>query len=395
MTKTAKTAAPARKVVKAKAAKTHSVKKMHPADAADAAAIAQAVEFHTHLRKGPHNVENKAHKSLVRAVLYADKLREDNKGRDVLIYAVTAPGQTVHVPKAMQEQARVEAQKVAEKPETKQPASPAQIKAAARKALDALIEERAPMKALVAAVHKAGIPSDHAPAFVRQHLEARKAHVEDKPQPTRGDEQLAFAKAKAREKLDELVGKKAPVDQMVRAAQRAGIPTERAPGFVNQHLAAYIKGHDGKIPNAVLQSADKTALRAIAEAATHGKDAVKAEELPRLLRSKPEPEAQEKAEKQPRKAAAKKARTAAPDGEWRPAYQPDVAEDKIKAPEKGSRAALLIKALSVKDGITDADLSEKVGVKHAISAACAAAARAGLKVQRRRADGKVVYRIQP
>jgi hypothetical protein len=81
-------------------------KKTHPADAADIAKIAAAKAFNVHLRTGPGEKTNRTAKTLAAAVRIADKLGATAGGRRPMIYAVTAEGETVHVPAAMVAQAR-------------------------------------------------------------------------------------------------------------------------------------------------------------------------------------------------------------------------------------------------------------------------------------------------
>lgn len=90
--------------------KTHKAprgaKKRHPADVADRDAILAAAEFAAFLRRGPKDVTKEAAASLKEAVQRADAIRAANPGRDVLVYAVTAAGASVPVPRDMQDAAR-------------------------------------------------------------------------------------------------------------------------------------------------------------------------------------------------------------------------------------------------------------------------------------------------
>jgi hypothetical protein len=94
-------------------------KKAHPADAADLAKIAGAKTFNVHFRTGPGEKVNRTAKTLAAAVRIADKLGTTPGGKRPMIYAVTAEGETVHVPAAMIAQARdgAPAPKAAAKPE--------------------------------------------------------------------------------------------------------------------------------------------------------------------------------------------------------------------------------------------------------------------------------------
>lgn len=77
-------------------------KKIHPADQADLDAIAQAVGFCVHMRRGPADVFKQEAPTLTKAVAIANQVRAENKGRDCLVYAITAEGNSIPVPKSMQ-----------------------------------------------------------------------------------------------------------------------------------------------------------------------------------------------------------------------------------------------------------------------------------------------------
>jgi hypothetical protein len=76
-------------------------KKIHPAEEADIAKIAQATHFTIHLRSGPHDKVTKTAKTLASAIKIADKLGKTPGGRKPMIYAVTPDKMTVHVPASM------------------------------------------------------------------------------------------------------------------------------------------------------------------------------------------------------------------------------------------------------------------------------------------------------
>lgn len=84
-------------------------KKLHPADAADIAAIATAASFNAHLRLSPTKKINEPAATLIEAIGKADQIKAAHPGRNVLIYAITATGASVPVPFAMQDEARQEA----------------------------------------------------------------------------------------------------------------------------------------------------------------------------------------------------------------------------------------------------------------------------------------------
>lgn len=77
-------------------------KKIHPADQADLDAIAQATHFVVHMRRGPADVFKQEAPTLAEAIVIADQVRTENKGRDCLVYAITPEGNSIPVPKAMQ-----------------------------------------------------------------------------------------------------------------------------------------------------------------------------------------------------------------------------------------------------------------------------------------------------
>lgn len=81
-------------------------RKLHPADAADRAAIATATSFNAHLRLSPTKKINEPAATLIEAVRKADAIKAAHPGRNVLIYAITPTGASVPVPFAMQDEAR-------------------------------------------------------------------------------------------------------------------------------------------------------------------------------------------------------------------------------------------------------------------------------------------------
>lgn len=80
-------------------------KKIHPADQADLDAIAQATHFVVHMRRGPADVFRQEAPTLVAAMVIANQVRAESKGRDCLVYAITPEGNSIPVPKAMQKDA--------------------------------------------------------------------------------------------------------------------------------------------------------------------------------------------------------------------------------------------------------------------------------------------------
>lgn len=77
-------------------------KKRHPADVADREAISAATEFNVHLRLGPAQKINTPARSIEEAVAVADRLAAEHPERRSMIYAITAEGRSVLVPKDMQ-----------------------------------------------------------------------------------------------------------------------------------------------------------------------------------------------------------------------------------------------------------------------------------------------------
>lgn len=84
-------------------------KNLHPADAADRAAVATATSFNAHLRLSPTKKINEPAATLFEAISKADAIKAAHPGRNVLIYAITPTGASVPVPFAMQDEVRQEA----------------------------------------------------------------------------------------------------------------------------------------------------------------------------------------------------------------------------------------------------------------------------------------------
>ena len=77
---------------------------IHPADAADAALIAQAVGFNVHRRLGPTEKINRPAATLAEASTIAAELDRQHPGRRAMVYALLPEGspiRQVHVPAAM------------------------------------------------------------------------------------------------------------------------------------------------------------------------------------------------------------------------------------------------------------------------------------------------------
>lgn len=81
-------------------------KKIHPADAADRAMIAEAVSFNVHLRISPSSKINRPAATLAEAVAIADEIQATRPSRNVLVYAIMESGATVPVPADMRTAAR-------------------------------------------------------------------------------------------------------------------------------------------------------------------------------------------------------------------------------------------------------------------------------------------------
>jgi len=84
-------------------------RKPHPADIADREQIAQAVSFTAFLRRSPFDKIVHQHHCLADAVADAAAIRAANPGRDCLVYAITATGASIPVPKDMQASALAQA----------------------------------------------------------------------------------------------------------------------------------------------------------------------------------------------------------------------------------------------------------------------------------------------
>lgn len=80
-------------------------KPMHAADALDRSKIATAIKFTSFLRLSPTQKFTQEHPTLAAAARRAAELRADNPGRDALCYAIMATGESIPVPRDMQDAA--------------------------------------------------------------------------------------------------------------------------------------------------------------------------------------------------------------------------------------------------------------------------------------------------
>jgi len=81
--------------------------KLHPADIADRALIAEAIEFTAFLRLGPFDKIVERAATLSEAAAKAEAIAAAHKGRAALVYAVLADGRSIPVPMDMRKSALV------------------------------------------------------------------------------------------------------------------------------------------------------------------------------------------------------------------------------------------------------------------------------------------------
>lgn len=86
-------------------------RKPHPADIADRARIAEAVEFTAHLRRGPFDKITERFPTLAEAAKRAEAIQDANPGRKALVYAILQSGAQVLVPKDMREASTINAER--------------------------------------------------------------------------------------------------------------------------------------------------------------------------------------------------------------------------------------------------------------------------------------------
>lgn len=116
-------------------------KKTHPADAADRALVAKAVEFTAFLRLGARKKIVERAATMAEACAHAARIETEHPGKRAMIYAVTGAGQSVLVPADMIAGAKAPAP--AEKPAK----AARKAKKAAKARLPASKAERAPRPA--------------------------------------------------------------------------------------------------------------------------------------------------------------------------------------------------------------------------------------------------------
>lgn len=87
-------------------------KKPHPADIADRAKVGTATHFNVHLRRGADFKINEEAPTLAAAIIVADRIAAEHKGKAPMIYAITPEKFTVFVPKDMIAEARKAAEQI-------------------------------------------------------------------------------------------------------------------------------------------------------------------------------------------------------------------------------------------------------------------------------------------